>query len=85
MKKLIYIVVIAVAVVTTGCSCSTKVSNTITWEEAEEISWAAYLQAYNYEDKPWDEQPDSIQNDYLDCWAGSAQEDSVLSHYHIVE
>lgn len=84
MKKLIYIVVIAVAVITTGCH-STKVSkNTITWEEAVEISWEEFLKAYNYQDAPWDEQPDSVQNDYLDCWAGSAQEDSIFHSYNIV-
>lgn len=83
MKKLI----ISIGVFTIICSCCTTKTanpNTITWEEAEEISWAAYLEVYNHEDKPWEEQPDSIQNYYLDCWAGSGQEDSVLSKYNII-
>lgn len=84
MKKLIYIVVISVAVITTGCH-STKVSkNTISWEEAEEISWESYLKVYNHPNVAWEEQSEEVQNYYLDCWAGSAQEDSVLQAYHIV-
>lgn len=83
MKKLIYIVVIAVAVITTGCG-STKVTNTITWEEAEEISWESYLKVYNHPNVAWEEQSEEVQNYYLDCWAGSAQEDSIFQAYHIV-
>lgn len=84
MKKLIYIVVIAVAVITTGCH-STKVSkNTISWEEAEEISWESYLKVYNHPNVAWEKQSEEVQNYYLDCWAGSAEEDSVLQAYHIV-
>lgn len=84
MKKLIYIVVIAVAVITTGCH-STKVSkNTITWEEAEEISWESYLKVYNHPNVAWEKQSEEVQNYYLDCWAGSAQEDSIFQAYHIV-
>jgi hypothetical protein len=82
MKKFI----ISIGVFTIICSCCTTKTanpNTITWEEACELSWAYYLEKNNYPDLPWEEQPDSIQNDYLDCWAGSAQEDSLLMNYNI--
>lgn len=75
---------VLVAIATFVCSCcSVKESNTINWEEACEISWAEFLRVNNCPDIPWEEQPDSIQNEYLDCWAGSAQEDSLLMNYTI--
>ena len=84
MKKYIILTVVAlVAIATTGCG-STKMTNTITWEEAEEISWESYLKVYNHPNVAWEEQSEEVQNYYLDCWAGSAQEDSVLQAYHIV-
>lgn len=85
MKKLAIISIIAVIVIATIGCCSTKVSKDITWEEAQEISWKAYLETYNHEDKPWEEQPEEVQNYYLDCWAGSGQEDSVLRSYNIYD
>lgn len=84
MKKSIIFAVALLGIATAMCA-PTKVENQITWEEACEISWAEFLRVNNYQDLPWEEQPDSVQNEFLDCWSGSTQEDSILCNYKIIE
>lgn len=85
MVKIKLFALIALGAIFAMCAPTKVEKQKITWEEAVEISWAEFLKVNNYQDSPWEEQPDSIQNEYLDCWAGSAQEDSILSNYIITD
>ena len=85
MKKIIIIVIVILGVIIAMCAPTKVEQKPISWEEACEISWAEFLKINNYRDLPWEEQPDSIQNEFLDCWSGSAQEDSILCNYKINE
>lgn len=83
MKKIIFAAV--VLGISVAMCAPTKVEKpTITWEEACEISWTEFLRVNDYQDLPWEEQPDSIQNEFLDCWSGSAEEDSLLRNNYII-
>ena len=85
MVKIKFFALIALGAIFAMCSPTKVEKNQITWEEAVEISWTEYLRVYNIEDLPWDDQPTEVKNYYLDCWAGSAQEDSILSNYIITD
>lgn len=86
MKKYIILTVVAlVAIAATGCGSTKMANNVVTWEEACEISWEEFLKVNNYPNVAWEDQSIEVQNEYLDCWAGSAQEDSVLQAYHIID
>ena len=86
MKKIAIIAIVILGISVAMCSPTKVEKPTISWEEACEISWAEFLQVNNYQDLPWEEQPDSIQNEFLDCWSGPATEDSLLrNNYKIID
>ena len=83
MKKIIFAAVV-LGIAVAMCAPTKVEKEVINWEEACEISWTEFLRVNDYQDLPWEEQPDSIQNEFLDCWSGSAEEDSLLRNNYII-
>lgn len=66
MKNLIITSALILLLLLTGCKTS---------KTAEQVSWEAFCQEYEYSYNT--EDPEAI-NEYLDCWRGSAQEETIL-------
>ena len=82
--KIIVFAAVILGIAVAMCAPTKVEKEVINWEEACEISWAEFLRVNDYQDLPWEEQPDSIQNEFLDCWSGSAEEDSLLRNNYII-
>jgi hypothetical protein len=46
----------------------------------DDLSWQLFLQEYGYDE---DTMTEEQYNDYLDCWAGSADEERAIAEYRM--
>lgn len=72
MKKII-LTIATVAVILSGCN-SAKLA-TVTDEERDEISWAAFCAARGYD---LNDNTYPTVNEYLDAWCGSVEEEQAF-------